>query len=55
MSALFYGVSTLRYPRRLWRRFRSLWSGTEEDTFDQLIRVKRQGIRRVDEPAAHAA
>jgi len=54
MMVVFYAVSCLRRPNRLWAYVRSLFSGKETTAVDQLIRTKRKGIQRLT-PAEAAA
>ena len=52
MMVAFYVVSCLRYPSRLFHYARSAITGEETTAVDQLIRIKRKGLERLEDDAA---
>lgn len=45
--AAFYGATVLRRPRRLLDMARAQRTGRENTQFDQFLRIKRRGFRRI--------
>jgi radical SAM superfamily enzyme YgiQ (UPF0313 family) len=47
MMIVFYAVSSVLHPTRLWAYVKSLFTGKETTAVDQLIRIKRKGFKRL--------
>ena len=47
MMVVFYALSSILHPTRLWAYVRSLFTDKETTAVDQLIRIKRKGFKRL--------